>query len=183
MGIRTPNTTLTTGTLFRNEETDLVFISLFNQDPAQTHTVTVSVLDWQNTCDPTEFNKFAYLCGELFIPPSGNGSSAGTLQNNNNGDYTPPVDDPPITTPFTFAIPPLSHLVIHATPSDPIAPAPPAPLYEVRVRVPVVPTDPIIPPNPIFPVVVNTWGISFAGVIQTGNTVLQHQLVQSFDIT
>ncbi|MFQ6177304.1 hypothetical protein ACLMJU_10640 [Bacillus paranthracis] len=38
-----------------------------------------------------------------------------------------------------------------------------------------IPTDPVHPGDPHSPVIVNTWGINFAGVIQQGNTVLNGQ--------
>ncbi|WP_198090497.1 hypothetical protein [Bacillus wiedmannii] len=51
-------------------------------------------------------------------------------------------------------------------------------MYVVRVTAPVdpfSPTDPLSPLDPIRPVIINTWGINFAGVIQQGNTVLNGQ--------
>jgi hypothetical protein len=70
MGIRPiQNVNFTSGTLFRNEETEVVFVSLFNQDPGTAHTVTTSVLDWQNTCDPQSYELFAYLWGHPAAPP------------------------------------------------------------------------------------------------------------------
>ncbi|TKI96025.1 hypothetical protein FC699_11725 [Bacillus wiedmannii] len=40
---------------------------------------------------------------------------------------------------------------------------------------PIRPGDPLQPQDPHIPIVVNTWGISSAGVIQSGNTVLHSQ--------
>lgn len=48
MDVRPPSTqTLTTGALFRNANTDLVVVSLLNQDPNRSHTVTVSVTSFK----------------------------------------------------------------------------------------------------------------------------------------
>ncbi|MDM5433602.1 hypothetical protein QUG28_12755 [Bacillus hominis] len=50
--------------------------------------------------------------------------------------------------------------------------------YVVRVTVPVDPYrpgDPVFPTDPHSPVIINTWGINFSGVIQQGNTVLHGQ--------
>lgn len=197
MGVRSPqplqSITVTTGALFRNAGTDLVVVSLLNQDPNRSHTVTVSVLDWQNTCDPTEYDKFAFLCGDIQNPPeNGNGNGIGIL---NGAPFIRPIGFLPITTPFTFLIPPRKHLVIHAHPTDPVAP--PSPLYEVQVALPTtpifLPTDPIFPTDPIYPtdpihpvdpiapsirVIANTWGINTLGTIQEGNTVLHHQFLR-----
>ncbi|MGE7954758.1 hypothetical protein [Lysinibacillus xylanilyticus] len=120
--------------------------------------VTVSVVDWQttqNTCNPTEMEKDAYLCGDVVNP-----------------------DDGPITTPFTFTIPAQQLLVIRATPT--IIGVPTDPCYEVLVTYPIgpiTPPDPILPTGPVRPVITNTWGINDAGIPQEGNTVLHRQFV------
>ncbi|MES5866657.1 hypothetical protein [Bacillus cereus group sp. RP32] len=58
-------------------------------------------------------------------------------------------------------------------PQDPHQPQDPT--YVVRVT---RPGDPISPTDPSHPVTINTWGISFAGVIQQGNTVLNGQFTR-----
>ncbi|MEY8351286.1 hypothetical protein AALF16_24035 [Bacillus cereus] len=40
---------------------------------------------------------------------------------------------------------------------------------------PTSPQDPFTPGEPIHPIIINTWGINFVGVIQQGNTVLHGQ--------
>ncbi|MMZ57559.1 hypothetical protein SAMN04487909_14650 [Aneurinibacillus migulanus] len=171
----------TTGLMFRHPSTDVIVVSLFNQAPDLPQTVTVSVSDWQNTCTPTEFNKFAFLCGDILNPPgngNGNGNGNGIVINNGPGPFSPPVGFLPFTTPVT--IPPRRNLIIHAYPPDPVLP--PSPLYEVVVN-PLHPIDPILPPDPIRPpVIVNTWGITVDGIIQEGNTVLHRQFVPAFSI-
>ncbi|WP_052520807.1 hypothetical protein [Aneurinibacillus migulanus] len=161
--------------MFWHPSTDVIVVSLFNQAPDLPQTVTVSVLDWQNTCTPTEFNKFAFLCGDILNPPgNGNGNGNGIVINNGPGPFSPPVGFLPFTTPVTFAIPPRRNLIIHAHPPDPILP--PSPLYEVVVN-PLLPGDPVRPP-----VLVNTWGIDIDGNIQEGSTVLHRQFVPAFSI-
>ncbi|MCP1355497.1 sodium:proton exchanger [Aneurinibacillus migulanus] len=163
--------------MFRHPSTEVIVVSLFNQTPDLPQTVTVSVLDWQNTCNPTEFNKFAFLCGAILNPPS-NGN--GIVINNGPGPFSPPVGFLPFTTSFTFTIPPRRNLMIHASPGDPVLP--PSPLYEVVVN-PLSPGDPILPGDPVRPpVLVNTWGIDIDGNIQEGNTVLHRQFVPAFSI-
>jgi len=73
--------------------------------------------------------------------------------------------------PVTFTISPRQLFSVRVfLPQDPV--------YVVRVTAPVDPVqpgDPLQPQDPIRPVTINTWGISFAGVIQQGNTVLNGQ--------
>lgn len=184
--------TATTGTIFRNPGTELVVASILNQDPDRPHTVTVSVLDWQNTCNPTEYRKFAYFCGNLLNPPE-NGNGMGmmgdiTIQNG-LGPFDAPLGFLPILIPFTFTLPPLSQLIIHAYPTDPVLP--PSPLYEVAAvhptdpvfpSDPVFPTDPVLPTDPVRPIIINTWGIDVFGAIQEGNTVLHNDLLRKVSL-
>jgi hypothetical protein len=155
----TTSQTFTTGPIWRNPNTEIVVVTLLNEDPNVSQTVTVSVLDWQDTCNPTEFDKFAFLCGKSINPPL---PEQGVQPQQIN---IVPLDDvQPITTPLTFTIPPRQLLTIHAVPPQPTFL--PAPIYEVRVT---------FPPNPIRRVIVNTFGINAAGVPQEGNTVLHNQ--------
>ena len=138
--------TETTGAIWRNPATETIVTTLLNKTNAP-QTVTVSVLDWQNTCTPTEMPKDAYLCGDLVNPEYGS-----------------------ILTPFTFTIPANNLLTINAFPANSFTL--PSPMYEVLVT---FPTDPILPTDPIRPVIANTWGIDAAGIPQIGNTVLHRQ--------
>lgn len=141
--------TETTGAIRRHPATETIVTTLLNKTNAPQE-VTVSVVDWQttqNTCNPTEMEKDAYLCGDVVNP-----------------------DDGPITTPFTFTIPAQQLLVIRATPT--IIGIPTDPCYEVLVTYPI---DPISPGGPIRPIITNTWGINAAGIPQEGNTVLHRQ--------
>lgn len=160
--------TLTSGPIFRNVNTDFIAVSVQNVTDSP-QTVTVSVLNWQNTCDPEEFPKFGFLCGNLV---NGTDDSVTTQQENGDDIFFPP-DVPGVVTPFTFTIPARQLFTIQAWPTSPVSP--PNPIYEVRVT---VPPQPIVPPGPVFPpppVNVNTWGISASGQIQEGNRVLDHQ--------
>jgi hypothetical protein len=51
----TTSQTFTTEPIWRNPNTEIV-VTFLNEDPNVSQTVTVSVLDWQNTCNPTEFD-------------------------------------------------------------------------------------------------------------------------------
>jgi|GEM_PF-4241217 len=255
----------TSGPIFRNPDTDLIIVSLFNQDPAHSHTVTISILDWQNAVNPFEFAKFAFLGGELINPPEENNQGEVIVEENvsedasraahsgealieeavseeasfeegfsedhpseehysgehiqdeeeavveevageaavekyaveevaveNPGEDNQEADIPvtetseegtesneneagneriiPITTPFTFTIPPRQLLLIHAYPPDSDAQS--VPMYEILAALPV---DSVIPP-----ILVNAWGINHSGRIQEGNTVLHHQFAVAF---
>ncbi|KYG32574.1 hypothetical protein [Bacillus gaemokensis] len=74
----------------------------------------------------------------------------------------------PFIAPVTFTIPPRQLFSVRTFISG-------DPLYVVRVT---APQDPITPTDPLSPVTVNTWGISAAGVIQNGNTLLHGQFVR-----
>jgi hypothetical protein len=129
----TTSQTFTTGPIWRNPNTEIVVVTLLNEDPNVSQAVTVSVLDWQDTCNPTEFDKFAFLCGKSINPPLPEQCVQPQQIN------IVPLDDvQPITTPLTFTIPPRQLLTIHAVPPQPTFL--PAPIYEVRVT---------FPPNPI----------------------------------
>ncbi|MGU3371639.1 exosporium leader peptide-containing protein [Bacillus mycoides] len=156
--VPTESNIFTTGPIWRNPNTQIIVVSLLNEDPNESQTVTVSVLDWQNTCNPTEFGKFAYLCGQLL------NSSSNTTPLIQTDNIVVPPDVPPITTPFTFTIPPRNLLTIHVYP--PVPTFPPSPFYEVIVT---------FPPNPFRRVITNTFGINAAGVPQEGNTLLHNQ--------
>ncbi|HZG17748.1 MAG TPA: hypothetical protein VE710_22430 [Candidatus Bathyarchaeia archaeon] len=214
----------TSGLMFRNPNTELLLVSLFNQDPASSHPVTISILDWQNPSDPSEYAKFAFLGGELMNPSeednqgstlvedvSSEDISGESMQGQANEEslqreeaveeeYTgeniqgepaeehsqeadtqeEPTDSndeetgsgaiSPITTPFTFTIPPRQLLLIHAHP--PILDLPSPPMYEILVTLPVDST--------ISPILVNAWGINENGRIQEGNTVLHQQFAPAF---
>ncbi|WP_134682709.1 hypothetical protein [Brevibacillus migulae] len=224
----------TSGLMFRNPNTELLLVSLFNQDPASSHTVTLSILDWQNPSDPSEYAKFAFLGGELLNPPEeeNQGGTLGehvtsedisgesmqgeaneeslegveavgeeytgehmqgeeyteayiqreTAEENShaadtpeegtdrNGEETGSGTVSPITTPFTFTIPPRQLLLIHAHP--PMMEVPSAPMYEILFTLPVDST--------VSPILVNAWGINENGRIQEGNTVLHQQFAPAF---
>ncbi|MGH0428170.1 hypothetical protein ACQVPL_02620 [Bacillus hominis] len=51
------------------------------------------------------------------------------------------------------------------------------PVDPFRPQEPTQPQDPLLPQDPYRPVIINTWGINFAGVIQQGNTVLNGQFL------
>ncbi|MGG2064137.1 hypothetical protein [Bacillus sp. S14(2024)] len=123
-------------------------------------TVTVSVLDWQNTCNPAEVSKSAFLCGQVVNPPL---NTAQTIQPQQSSIVSPD-NVQPILTPFTFTIPPRNLLVIHAFLPNPFQQ--PSPCYEVLVT----PQH-----GPAKCVIMNTFGVNTAGVPQEGNTILHHQ--------
>lgn len=164
--------TITSGSIFRNVNTDFIEVAIENITFCP-QTVTVSVLNQQNTCNGTEFPKYGYLCGDLV-----NRNSDGTVSTSDTSEcelFYPP-DVTPVLTPFTFTIPPRQLFIVRAFPTDPIRP--PTPYYKVQVTIPGdphAPQDPFHPGDPHFPIIVNTWGISSAGVIQSGNTVLHSQ--------
>ncbi|WP_423492476.1 hypothetical protein [Lysinibacillus agricola] len=144
--------TETTGAIWRHPATETIVTTLLNKTNAP-QTVTVSVLDWQNTCTPTEMPKDAYLCGNVVNP-----------------------EDGPILTPFTFTIPANNLLTIKASPENLFTL--PTPMYEVLVTYPIdpiAPVNPILPTGPVRPVITNTWGINAAGIPQEGNTMLHRQ--------
>jgi hypothetical protein len=160
------NVTVTSGPIFRNIGTDFIEVAILNVTNSS-QTVTVSIRNWQNTCDPEEFPKFAYLCGEILNDPE-----EGDVTILNGVLFPPPSGFLPFLTPFTFAIPARQLLIVRAFPTDPIVP--PQTYYDVQVT---YPTDPVIPGNPFLPtdpIRVNTWGISSLGTIQEGNTILHH---------
>jgi len=150
----------TTGSIWRNPNTEIVIVTLLNEDYNMPQTVTVSVLDWQNTYNPTEVAKFAFLCGQV-VNPSLN--TAQTIQPQQSS-IAPPDNVQPILTPFTFTIPPRNLLVIHA--SLPNSFQMPSPCYEVLVT---------SQHGPAKSVITNTFGVNAAGVPQEGNTVLHDQ--------
>ncbi|PEX63236.1 sodium:proton exchanger [Bacillus cereus] len=149
--------TLTSGPLFRNADTDFIQVSALNQTE-EPQTVTISVQNYQDTCDGDVYPSYGYLCGELINDD--NGGSDDTVRNGNGGCiYCEPEGVTPFIGPVTFTIPPRQ-------------------LFSVRVFIPTdpgLPQDPTLPGDPYSPVTVNTWGINFAGVIQQGNTVLNAQ--------
>ena len=135
------NITVTSGPLFRNANTSFIQVSVQNVTDSP-QTVTVSVLNWQNTCDPEEFPKFGFLCGEIVNEPE-----VDTITTNQNGNgednFFPPVGFIPVLTPFTFTIPARQLFSIQAYPTNPIIPS--DPIYEVQVT---YPTGPILPGDP-----------------------------------
>jgi hypothetical protein len=161
------NVTVTSGPLFRNANTSFIQVSVQNVTDSP-QTVTVSILNWQNTCDPEEFPKFGFLCGEIVNEPENGNGDGVTVQN--GVIFFPPEGFIPVLTPFTFTIPARQLFSVRAFPGDPILPN--CPVYEVQVT---LPTDPILPTDPVR---INTWGIDGFGVIQTGNTVLHHQFTR-----
>lgn len=167
--------TLTSGPLFRNADTDFIQVSALNQTD-EPQTVTISVQNYQDTCNSDVYPSYGYLCGELINDD--NGGSDDTTRNGNGGCiYCEPEGVNPFVGPVTFTIPPRQLFSVQVfSPQDPTQPT--DPLYVVRVTSPVdpvLPTDPAQPQDPFRPVTVNTWGINFAGVIQQGNTVLNGQ--------
>ena len=167
------NVTVTSGPIFRNANTDFIAVSVLNfSDSPQT--VTVSVIDWQNTCDEEEYPKYGFLCGEMVVPDTDTDTTP--LLPTPVPDIFSPPDLQGVLTPLTFTIPARQLFTVQAFPPNPMHP--PNPCYEVRVT---VPPQPIFPPNPTTPpapIRINTWGISFAGVIQEGDTVLHHQFTE-----
>lgn len=125
-------------------------------------TVTVSVLDWQNTSNPAEVAKFSFLCGQVINPPL---NTTQTIQPQQSS-LVPPDNVQPILTPFTFTIPPRNLLVIHAFLPNPFQQ--PSPCYEVLVT---------SQHGPAKNVIMNTFGVNTAGVPQEGNTILHHQFL------
>lgn len=165
--------TITSGSIFRNVNTDFIEVAIENITFCP-QTITVSILNQQNTCNGTEFPKYGYLCGDLV-----NRTSDGTISTSNTSEcelFYPPEGVTPVLTPFTFTIPPRQLFIVRAWPTDPFIPQ--EPYYKVQVTYPTdpfQPLDPIRPQEPVRPIIVNTWGISSAGVIQAGNTVLHGQ--------
>ncbi|MFE5430790.1 sodium:proton exchanger [Peribacillus simplex] len=149
--------TITSGPLFRTVNTDFIQVSILNLFNIP-QTMTVSIIDWQNTCNEDEFPKFGFLCGEIVNDPDDTITTQNGNGNGNGPIFSPPEAFIPVLTPFTFTIPPRQLFTVQAFLGDVF---PPTPMYEVRVTFPlnVVKTDPIM---------VNTWGISAAGVIQAG---------------
>ena len=169
--------TLTSGPLFRNADTDFIQISALNQTD-EPQTVTIAVQNYQDTCDGDVFPSYGYLCGELINDDNGGSDDEAQNENGNGGCiYCEPEGVNPFVGPVTFTIPPRQLFSVRVFyPQDPIQPT--DPLYVVRVTLPtdpILPQDPSIPADPHSPVLVNTWGINFAGVIQQGNTVLNGQ--------
>ncbi|PFC85542.1 sodium:proton exchanger [Bacillus anthracis] len=171
--------TLTSGPLFRNINTDFIQVSALNQTD-EPQTVTIAVQNYQDTCDGAVFPSYGYLCGKLVNPDSNDDTI--TLQNRECGDgendiYCPPEGVHPFTGPVTFTIPPRQLFSVRVF--GPVDPGQPVdPVYVVRVTRPQDPTqpqDPFLPQDPYSPVIINTWGINFAGVIQQGSTVLNGQ--------
>lgn len=173
--------TYTSGPLFRNADTDFIQVSALNQTD-EPQTVTIAVQNYQDTCDGGVFPSYGYLCGELVNDD--NGSSDDTVRNGNGGCiYYEPEGVNPFIGPVTFTIPPKQLFSVRVFyPQEPILPQ--DPVYVVRVTIPVdpvfptdplAPIDPVRPGDPYSPVIINTWGINFAGVIQQGNTVLNGQ--------
>lgn len=154
------STLFTTGAIWRNPNTDVVIVTLLNEDYNMPQTVTVSVLDWQNTCNPAEVAKSAYLCGQVVNPTL---NTTQTIQPQ-QGNIVIPDNVQPIFTPFTFTIPPRNLLAIHAV--LPNSFQQPSPCYEVLVTSQYEPAKSII---------TNTFGVNAAGVPQEGNTVLHDQ--------
>ncbi|MGG2018233.1 hypothetical protein [Bacillus sp. S10(2024)] len=150
----------TTGPVWRNPNTEVVIVTLLNEDYNIPQTVTVSVLDWQNTYNPAEVSKSAFLYGQVVNPPV---NTAQTIQPQQNS-IVPPGNIQPILTPFTFTIPPRNLLVIHASLPNPFQM--PSPCYEVLVT---------SQHGPAKCVITNTFGVNAAGVPQEGNTALHHQ--------
>lgn len=171
--------TLTSGPLFRNANTDFIQVSALNQTD-EPQTVTIAVQNYQDTCDGDVYPSYGYLCGEL-INDDGNGGSGDTTRNGGNGNggciYCKPEGVNPFVGPVTFTIPPRQLFSVRVFyPQEPTRPQ--EPIYVVRVtrpQEPTSPTDPLLPLDPYSPVIVNTWGINFAGVIQQGNTVLNER--------
>ncbi|PEA56770.1 hypothetical protein CON64_00580 [Bacillus pseudomycoides] len=150
----------TTGPIWRNPNTDVVIVTLLNEDFNMPQTVTVSVLDWQNTCNPAEVAKSAFLCGQVVNPPL---NTTQTIQSQQSSSV-PPNNIQPILTPFTFTIPPRNVLTIHAV--LPNSFQQPSPCYEVLVT---------SQHGPAKSVITNTFGVNAAGVPQEENTVLHDQ--------
>ncbi|CAM4269069.1 sodium:proton exchanger [Bacillus paranthracis] len=170
--------TYTSGPLFRNADTDFIQVSALNQTD-EPQTVTIAVQNYQDTCDGDVYPSYGYLCGELINDDdNGNGNGGSDVTTRNGGCiYCEPEGVTPFVGPVTFTIPPRQLFSIRVfAPQEPTIPQ--EPIYVVRVTKPVDPirpTDPTLPTDPLSPVTINTWGISFAGVIQQGNTVLNGQ--------
>ncbi|CAG9612698.1 hypothetical protein BACCIP111899_01875 [Bacillus rhizoplanae] len=157
----------TTGPILRNPNTEIVVVTLLNEDFYESKTVTVSVLDWQNTWDPTEFAKVGFLAGQAINPSL---STQGVQPQQTN--IVPPNNVQSIFTPLIGTIPPRGLFTIHASPPQPVHL--PSPCYEVIVT---FSSNFTHPPTPIRRVIVNTFGINAEGVPQEGNTVLHNQLI------
>ncbi|WP_440602485.1 hypothetical protein [Bacillus sp. GB_SG_008] len=152
----------TTGSICRNPNTEIVIVTLSNEHYNMPQTVTVSVLDRQNTCNPTEVAKFVFFCGEFVNPPLNTAQAIQPQQSN----IVPPDNVQPILTPLTFTIPPRNLLVIHAFLPNPVQQ--PSPCYEVLVTPQYGPAKCVI---------TNTFGVNTAGIPQDGNTILHHQFL------
>lgn len=165
--------TLTSGPLFRNADTDFIQVSALNQTD-EPQTVTIAVQNYQDTCDGDIYPSYGYLCGELINDD--NGGSDDTVRNG-GCIYCEPEGVTPFIGPVIFTIPPRQLFSVRVFfPQEPTSPQ--DPLYVVRVTLPgdpFAPQDPIRPADPHRSVIINTWGINFAGVIQQGNTVLNGQ--------
>jgi hypothetical protein len=131
--------TVTSGPMFRNANTSFIQVSALNiSDSPQT--VTISILDWQNTCEENEFPKFGFLCGEIVNDPDDTNPGV-----QNGPIFFPPVGFIPVLMPFTLTIPPRQLFSVQAYPTDP----PPDTVYEVRVT---IPADPVQGMNIVFKV-------------------------------
>lgn len=60
--------TITSGPLFRSVNTDVIQVSILNLFNIP-QTMTVSIIDWQNTCDENEFPKYGFICGDIVNEP------------------------------------------------------------------------------------------------------------------
>ncbi|MFD0768086.1 hypothetical protein ACFQZ1_04020 [Bacillus sp. CGMCC 1.60114] len=159
----------TTGPILKNPNTEIVVVTLLNEDFYESQMVTVSVLDWKNTSYPTEFAKSGFLCGQAINPYL---MTQGVQPQQTN--TVPPNNGQSVLTPLTCTIPPRGLLVIHASPPQSVHL--PSSCYEVIVT---LSSNFTHPPAPIRRVIVNTFGINAAGVPQEGNTVLHNQLIPS----
>lgn len=115
--------TLTSGSIFRNVNTDFIEVAIENITFCP-QTVTVSILNQQNTCNGTEFPKYGYLCGTL-VNETSNGTVS-TIDTNERELFYPPEGVIPVLTPFTFTIPPRQLFIVRAYPVDPFRPTDPA---------------------------------------------------------
>lgn len=171
--------TLTSDPLFRNADTDFIQVSALNQTD-EPQNVTIAVQNYQDTCDGDVYPSYGYLCGELTNDDNGGSDDEVSNRNGNGGCiYCEPEGVTPFIGPVTFTIPPRQLFSVRVfRPQEPIQPT--DPIYVVRVMIPVepiLPGDPALPGDPFSPVIINTWGINFTGVIQQGNTVLNEQFI------
>lgn len=119
--------------LYRNADTDFILVFALNQTD-KPQTLTISVQNYQDTCETNIYPLYGYLCGELINNDNG-GSDDEVRSGDGNGGciYCEPEGVNSFIGSVTFTIPPRQLFSVRGGPQDLYQPVDPH--YVVRVTI------------------------------------------------